>query len=94
MGQSARTAYPARARAGCCPSSFEDGFGDDAPCHGYLVGEPHKGLKYMFQMMNESRVGVVDGIVPVGLVVEGSIRSLGEREPPQVVIQQDQVHNI
>jgi butyryl-CoA dehydrogenase len=25
---------------------------------GYLVGEPHKGLPYMFQMMNEARIGV------------------------------------
>ncbi|GIV33115.1 MAG: acyl-CoA dehydrogenase [Chitinophagales bacterium] len=27
-------------------------------CRGWLVGEPHKGLGYMFQMMNEARVGV------------------------------------
>lgn len=25
---------------------------------GYLIGEPHKGLKYMFTMMNEARLGV------------------------------------
>ena len=24
---------------------------------GYLVGQPHRGLKYMFQMMNEARIG-------------------------------------
>ena len=28
--------------------------GDD--CHGWLVGEPHQGLSYMFQMMNEARI--------------------------------------
>ncbi|MFQ5652061.1 MAG: acyl-CoA dehydrogenase [bacterium] len=33
-------------------------FGEDDDCHGYLVGEPHKGLKHMFQMMNESRIAV------------------------------------
>lgn len=33
-------------------------FGENERCHGYLVGEPHKGLKYMFQMMNEARIGV------------------------------------
>jgi len=33
-------------------------FGDKGECRGYLVGEPHKGLFYMFQMMNEARVGV------------------------------------
>lgn len=27
-------------------------------CEGYLLGEPHQGLKYMFQMMNEARLGV------------------------------------
>ncbi|MBB5322022.1 acyl-CoA dehydrogenase [Marinobacter oulmenensis] len=41
-------------------------FGDDAPCHGYLVGEPHQGLKYMFQMMNEARVGVGIGAMAIG----------------------------
>ncbi len=33
-------------------------FGDDGECVGHLVGEPHKGLAYMFQMMNEARIGV------------------------------------
>lgn len=33
-------------------------FGDKKDCHAYLVGEPHKGLSYMFQMMNEARIGV------------------------------------
>ena len=32
--------------------------GDRNDCHGWLVGEPHNGLKYMFQMMNEARIGV------------------------------------
>lgn len=32
--------------------------GDNNDCIGYLVGEPHQGLKYMFQMMNEARLGV------------------------------------
>jgi butyryl-CoA dehydrogenase len=32
--------------------------GDHNDCHGWLVGEPHCGLKYMFQMMNELRIGV------------------------------------
>ncbi len=33
-------------------------FGDHGNCKGWLVGEPHKGLGYMFQMMNEARIGV------------------------------------
>jgi len=32
--------------------------GERDDCRGYLVGEPHKGLFYMFQMMNEARIDV------------------------------------
>ncbi len=32
--------------------------GDDDNCHGWLVGKPHHGLAYMFQMMNASRISV------------------------------------
>ena len=34
------------------------GLGENNDCRGYLVGEPHKGLVYMFQMMNEARIDV------------------------------------
>jgi butyryl-CoA dehydrogenase len=33
-------------------------YGDDNDCVGWLVGEEHKGLTYMFQMMNEARIDV------------------------------------
>ncbi|NJD32714.1 MAG: acyl-CoA dehydrogenase [Gammaproteobacteria bacterium] len=33
---------------------------------GYLVGEPHRGLVYMFHMMNEARIGVGLGAVALG----------------------------
>jgi len=33
-------------------------FGDNDDCIGYLVGEPNKGLSYMFQMMNGARISV------------------------------------
>ncbi len=32
--------------------------GENNNCRAYLVGEPHRGLNYMFQMMNEARIGV------------------------------------
>ena len=32
--------------------------GENNDCRAYLVGEPNKGLSYMFQMMNEARLGV------------------------------------
>jgi butyryl-CoA dehydrogenase len=37
--------------------------GDKDDCRGWLVGEPHNGLKYMFQMMNEARIGVGMGAI-------------------------------
>jgi alkylation response protein AidB-like acyl-CoA dehydrogenase len=33
---------------------------------GWLVGEPHKGLSYMFHMMNEARIGVGLGAAALG----------------------------
>jgi butyryl-CoA dehydrogenase len=33
-------------------------FGESGDCIGELVGEPHRGLACMFQMMNEARIGV------------------------------------
>ncbi|TDB64146.1 acyl-CoA dehydrogenase [Arundinibacter roseus] len=32
--------------------------GEEDNCYGWLVGEPNRGLNYMFQMMNEARIGV------------------------------------
>ena len=37
------------------------GFGDKEDCRGWLVGEPHKGLSYMFMMMNAARIAVGRG---------------------------------
>ena len=31
--------------------------GENDNCRGWLVGEPNRGLSYMFQMMNEARIG-------------------------------------
>ena len=42
-------------------------FGEQDDCVGYLVGEPHKGLGYMFHMMNEERIGVGMGAVQQGM---------------------------
>lgn len=33
-------------------------FGENGDCRAWLVGQPHRGLSYMFQMMNEARIGV------------------------------------
>lgn len=41
-------------------------FGENDDCHAYLVGEPHQGLRYMFKMMNEARLGVGFGAAMIG----------------------------
>jgi alkylation response protein AidB-like acyl-CoA dehydrogenase len=33
-------------------------YGERGDCRGWLVGEPHRGISYMFQMMNEARIMV------------------------------------
>ena len=57
-------------------------FGDNGHCVGYLVGKAHQGLSYMFQMMNEARIGVGMGAVMLGYA--GYLYSLEyARERPQ-----------
>ncbi len=46
--------------------------GENDECRGYLVGEPHKGLSYMFQLMNEARIGT--GLMATG-VASGAYQS-------------------
>lgn len=41
-------------------------FGENNACEGELIGEPGQGLRYMFQMMNEARVGVGMGGTMLG----------------------------
>ncbi|SHK66605.1 butyryl-CoA dehydrogenase [Nocardiopsis flavescens] len=41
---------------------------------GYLVGEPHQGLRYMFHMMNGARIGVGSGAAALGYT--GYLKSL------------------
>ena len=40
--------------------------GENDNCYGYLVGEAHKGLSYMFQMMNEARIGIGTNAAAIG----------------------------
>ncbi|MEC5210916.1 alkylation response protein AidB-like acyl-CoA dehydrogenase [Psychrobacter sp. PL15] len=41
-------------------------FGDEGECYGYLIGEEHFGLRYMFKMMNEARIAVGFGAAMIG----------------------------
>ena len=57
-------------------------FGEQGACRGELVGEEHKGLTYMFHMMNEARIGVGMGAVMLGY--RGYLASLDyAKERPQ-----------
>ena len=49
-------------------------FGDNNDARGWLVGEANKGLKYMFQLMNEARVGT--GRMGVGIAAAAYYSSL------------------
>lgn len=56
--------------------------GGEAGAVGYLVGEPHRGITYMFRMMNEARLGVGTGAVALGYT--GYLKSVQyARERPQ-----------
>lgn len=56
--------------------------GGKAGAVGHLVGEPHRGIAYMFTMMNEARLGVGMGAVALGYT--GYLKSVDyARERPQ-----------
>ncbi|MRG95683.1 acyl-CoA dehydrogenase [Polyangium spumosum] len=73
-------------------------FGEAGDCHGYLVGEPHRGISYMFQMMNEARLMVgMNGAATASVAFHESLeyaktrpqgRKLGDKDPraPQIPI--------
>ena len=71
-------------------------FGDEGDCHGWLVGEPNQGLRYMFQMMNEARIMVgVNAAATASVAYHESVayaldrkqgRQLGSRGGKQVPI--------
>jgi alkylation response protein AidB-like acyl-CoA dehydrogenase len=50
-------------------------FGDEGKCKGWLLGEENTGMRQMFQMMNEARLGV--GIQGLGLAAAGYNSALG-----------------
>ncbi|NRA52482.1 MAG: acyl-CoA dehydrogenase [Phaeodactylibacter sp.] len=55
-------------------------FGENGGATGWLVGEPHHGLKYMFQMMNEARIAVGRGAVSIASAAyEASLQYAKER---------------
>lgn len=56
------------------------GFGNQNDCKGWLVGEAHQGLKYMFQMMNDARIGVGRGAAAITMAAyQASLQYAKER---------------
>jgi butyryl-CoA dehydrogenase len=48
--------------------------GEAGDCRGYLVGQPHRGLAYMFQMMNEARLMVgLNGVSTASVAYQESL---------------------
>ncbi|MBF0491821.1 MAG: acyl-CoA dehydrogenase [Deltaproteobacteria bacterium] len=55
-------------------------FGDQNQCVGYLVGEPRRGMPYMFQMMNEARLACgMQGLSTAGNAYEHALVYAKER---------------
>jgi alkylation response protein AidB-like acyl-CoA dehydrogenase len=49
-------------------------FGERGDCRGWLVGEPHQGIRYMFQMMNEARIMVgMNGVATASVAYHESL---------------------
>jgi len=57
-------------------------FGDKGDCRGWLVGEPHRGLHYMFKMMNGARIAVGRGAAAIAMAAYQASLSYA-RERPQ-----------
>ncbi|MCE2999058.1 MAG: acyl-CoA dehydrogenase [Betaproteobacteria bacterium] len=71
-------------------------YGDGPGAIGYLVGEPHRGLEYMFTMMNHARLGVgMEGIALAERAYQHALeyartrvqgRAIGQRSGDRVTI--------
>ena len=73
-------------------------YGERGDCRGWLVGEPHQGIRYMFQMMNEARIMVgLNGVATASVAYHEALayarvrtqgRPVGARDPaaPPVAI--------
>jgi len=55
-------------------------YGERGDCHGWLVGEPHQGIRYMFQMMNEARIMVgLNGVATASVAYHESLHYARDR---------------
>ena len=65
-------------------------FGDNDDCRGYLLGEPHKGLAYMFHMMNGARISVGQSAAAVAMAAyQASLQYAMERPQGRLASEKD-----
>ncbi len=65
-------------------------FGDNDDCRAFLVGEPHKGLSYMFQMMNGARISVGQCAASVAMAAyQASLQYCLERPQGRLASEKD-----
>ena len=56
-------------------------YGERGDCRGWLVGEPHQGIRYMFQMMNEARIMVgLNGVATASVAYHEALAYARERK--------------
>jgi len=56
-------------------------FGDQKDCRGWLVGEPHQGLRYMFLMMNGARIAVGRGAAAIAMAAYRASLAYAKERP-------------
>jgi len=65
-------------------------FGDNGDCRGWLVGEPNKGLSYMFQMMNDARIMVgLNGVATASVAYHEALAYAKNRAQGRPLTQKD-----
>ncbi|MCB9598609.1 MAG: acyl-CoA dehydrogenase [Sandaracinaceae bacterium] len=65
-------------------------YGSRGDCHGWLVGEPHRGLPQMFQMMNEARLMIgVQGAATASVAYHESLAYARERTQGRALTTRD-----
>ena len=65
-------------------------FGERDDCRGWLVGEPHRGLRHMFQMMNEARIMIgVNGAATASVAYHEAVAYARDRTQGRPVTAKD-----
>jgi butyryl-CoA dehydrogenase len=68
------------------------GYGERGDCRGWLVGEPHQGIRYMFQMMNEARLMVgLNGIATASVAYHEALAYARDRRQGRSLMARDPV---